>query len=401
MLATLLIGTGKATTAFEHAGTPDSGALATRGAARPGSGAGRHIIVVGAGAFGGWTALWLLRAGARVTLVDAWGPGNARSSSGDDTRVIRAIYGPSATYTRWTARSLRLWREHGERWGRPIYEKCGCLWMFATDLDSYARDALPHLRDNGLPVDVLSGEDVAARWPVFATDGLRSAYFEHEAGFLRARAGCQMVAELFVAEGGRYVEAAAKPGRMTRGRMGPVALGTGERIESDAVVWACGPWLGHLFPKAIGPRVASTRQEIYYFGTPAGDVRFSEENCPCWVRVNNERAVYGIPGNDRRGMKIGDDTRGPRFNPTTGSRVPGAASVRWARRAIGEHFPALTGAPLVEARVCQYENSPDGHVFAQQHPDASNCWFLGGGSGHGYKLGPALGEVMAGVVLEG
>ena len=388
-------------TAFEHAGTPDSGLLATRGAARPGTGAGRRVTVVGAGAFGGWTALWLQRAGATVTLVDAWGPGNARSSSGDDTRVIRAIYGPSATYTRWTARSIRLWREHGERWERPVYEKCGCLWMFASGDDRYARDALSHLRDNGLPVDVLAPGDIAARWPVFASDDVRTAYHEHEAGFLRARLGCQLVAETFVAEGGRYVEAAAKPGRVSRGRMAPMALSNGEHVEGDAVVWACGPWLGQLFPKVIGARVVSTRQEIYYFGTPAGDPRFSAASTPCWVHVSDERSVYGIPGNDGRGMKIGDDTRGPKFNPTTGTRVPSGASVRWARRAIGERFPALKGAPMVEARVCQYENSPDGHVFVQQHPEASNCWFVGGGSGHGYKFGPALGEVMAGVALDG
>lgn len=386
-------------TAFEHAGAPDAGPIASRGAPRPGAGAGRHIAVVGAGAFGGWTALALLRAGAKVTLVDAWGPGNGRSSSGDDTRVCRAIYGPSATYTRWTAHAMCLWKEHGERWQRPVFERTGCLWMFATDDDSYAAQALPHLRDAGLPVEILSPDDVPGRWPVFSDAGLRIAYHEPEAGFLRARLGCQLVAETFVAEGGRYVDAHVRPGRVARGRMGSLALGNGERLDADTVVWACGPWLGMLFPKVIGARVSPSRQEIFYMGTPAGDARFSARECPCWVHVGAE-ASYGIPGNDGRGMKIGSDARGPKFNPTSGSRAPSGAAVRWARQAIGERFPDLKGAPLMEARVCQYENSPDGHLFIDSHPEAPNCWFVGGGSGHGYKLGPALGEVMAGVALE-
>ena len=79
-----------------------------------------RVAVVGAGAFGGWTALHLRRAGAEVTLVDAWGPGNARASSGGETRVIRTIYGPArARYVEMAARALTLWRE----WDRPASER--------------------------------------------------------------------------------------------------------------------------------------------------------------------------------------------------------------------------------------------------------------------------------------
>jgi len=59
---------------------------------------GPRIIVVGAGAFGGWTALSLLRGGARVTLIDAWGAGHSRSSSGDETRLIRTMYDGDRVY---------------------------------------------------------------------------------------------------------------------------------------------------------------------------------------------------------------------------------------------------------------------------------------------------------------
>src|ERR1700712_5013914 len=88
-----------------------------------------HVAVVGAGAFGGWTALALLGRGARVTLFDAWGPGNARASSGGESRVIRGMYGPDRLYTEWVAYSLEVWQEAEARWGTRLYHPTGCLWM--------------------------------------------------------------------------------------------------------------------------------------------------------------------------------------------------------------------------------------------------------------------------------
>src|SRR5574341_1189977 len=92
-----------------------------------------HVVVVGAGAFGGWTALYLRRRGARVTLLDAWGPGNSRASSGGDTRVIRGTYGPRRIYTHMAARALALWKEHERRWRRGLYRAIGVLWLVEDD----------------------------------------------------------------------------------------------------------------------------------------------------------------------------------------------------------------------------------------------------------------------------
>ena len=107
------------------------------------------MAVVGAGAFGGWTALYLLRRGARVTLLDAWGPGNSRASSGGETRIIRATYGPDRVYVQLVARALELWREHDQRWKTRLYRHTGFIRMPGQD-DSYERQALPLLREAGL-----------------------------------------------------------------------------------------------------------------------------------------------------------------------------------------------------------------------------------------------------------
>ncbi len=148
----------------------------------------------------------------------------------------------------------------------------------------------------------------------------------------------------------------------------------------------------------MGNLIRPTRQEVFFFGTPEGDRRFSEDVFPVWID-RGEQIFYGVPGNQWRGFKLADDTRGAPFDPTTGERVASAEGLRAARDYLGFRFPALKGSPLLESRVCQYENSPDQHLIVDRHPDASNVWLVGGGSGHGFKHGPALGELVAANVL--
>lgn len=356
-----------------------------------------HVVVAGAGAFGGWTALYLRRRGARVTLLDGWGPGNARASSGGETRVIRGTYGARAIYTRLAVRALALWREHERRWRRRLYKATGVLWLAGRD-DDYERAALPVMRDAGLPFEELAPGDLAARYPQINLDGVRWAILERDAGYLTARLACEAVLEALRAEGGEYRELAVRPGAVAGGELRDVHLTDGSRLTADRYVFACGPWLGSLFPDVVGDRVRSTRQEVFFFGAPAGDARFTEDALPVWAD-HGARFMYGIPGNQWRGFKVADDTRGPPFDPTNGERVPSADGLRIVREYVAHRFPGLRGAPLLEARVCQYETTPDEHFLIDRHPGARNAWLVGGGSGHGFKFGPALGERVADLVL--
>ena len=350
----------------------------------------KKVAVVGAGAFGGWTALHLLRRGVEVTLVDAWGPGNLRASSGGETRVIRGMYGADKIYVDWVVRSFELWQDAERRFGRRFYHPTGVLWMFSVD-DRYAKTSIPLLEAAKLPVDELSLDQARRRFPQVRFDGVRSVYFEREAGYLTARLACQSVAEAFVAEGGTLRRVAARPGPIESGRLTRLELADGSTLEADAYVFACGPWLGKLFPHAIGDGVLPTRQEAFYFGPPEGDRRFDEGALPIWIDFA-ERIYYGIPGNLERGWKVADDTRGVPIDPTDAERSVTPERLAETRAVIARRFPDMARAPMVGAEVCQYENSPDGHLIAGTHPEAENLWILGGGSGHGFKLGPALGE---------
>jgi glycine/D-amino acid oxidase-like deaminating enzyme len=355
-----------------------------------------HVAVVGAGAFGGWTALQLRRAGARVTLIDAWGPGNARASSGGETRVIRTIYGDTKRHVEMAARALTLWSEWDRKRADRVYIRTGVLWMMGSD-DSYARLSVPLLAELNLKNEVLDPGAAAKRWPQISFDGIRKVYFEHEGGYLLARRACDAVARELVRLGGTYRQIAVASIGVDGGRP-DVRLSDGSRLEADRFVFACGPWLGRLFPDVIGSRVQSTRQEVFYLGTPAGDDRFVEPRLPVWVDAS-DGFIYGIPGNVQRGFKIADDNRGPEFDPTDGDRsVP--REIPKLREFIGRRFPDLRDAPVLGAEVCQYENSPDGRFIVDRHPAIRDLWIAGGGSGHGYKMGPALGEFLARQVRE-
>jgi glycine/D-amino acid oxidase-like deaminating enzyme len=360
---------------------------------------GIHIAVVGAGAFGGWTALYLLRRGARVTLLDAWGPGNSRASSGGETRVMRCTYGPDRVAVKMAARALQLWKENETRWKVKLFRQTGVLWLAGSD-DRFERAAMPILREAGHSFEGLTTEDVAKRYPQFNLEGIHWALLEKNAGYLLARRGCEAVLEGFRSEGGQYRQLAAEPGHVERGELKDLALSDGSKLAADQFVFACGPWLGKTFPDLLGKLITSTRQEVFYFGTPAGDSRFTEDGMPIWIDFG-ERRFYGIPGNQWRGFKLACDHRGPQFDPTSGERTLSAEGLQAARDYLDFRFPLMKGAPLIEARVCQYEQSPDEKFIIDRHPRASNVWIAGGGSGHGYKHGPAVGEMISDLILNG
>jgi glycine/D-amino acid oxidase-like deaminating enzyme len=358
-----------------------------------------HVAVVGAGAFGGWTALHLLERGARVTLLDAWGAGNSRASSGGETRIMRGTYGPDQPYTELAARALKLWPKYERRWKRQFLHRTGVLWMASSRDDSFERGSLAMLREARIKFQELSAREMRKRWPQVNFEDVHWGIFEPECGHLDARASCQAVVDAFVGEGGRYRQLAVLPDALESGALRNLTLSDGSRLKADYYVFACGPWLGKLFPETLGNVIRPTKQDVFFFGTPAGDSRFSDAHLPVWGD-HGERFLYGIPGSDGRGFKVADDTRGVSFDPTSGKRVVSQATLKRVREYIAFRFPAMRDAPLIETRVCQYEQTGDSHFIVDRHPRMENVWLLGGGSGHGFKHGPALGEMMTDLILK-
>jgi glycine/D-amino acid oxidase-like deaminating enzyme len=353
-----------------------------------------HVAIVGAGVFGAWTAHHLQQAGHRVTLVDAWGPAHSRASSGGESRLTRAAYGKDAIYTRMARDSLPQWQALSAIAGLPILVQCGVLFFFATE-EPYVADSIAAHKKFGLTTDVLSQAEMARRFPMINFDGIRVGLFEPDFGALMARRAVLTLVDRFVRDGGTFVRGAALPPAGSRAELTEVRLASGESIQGDRFVFALGPWLPKLFPDVIGPKILPTRQEVFFFAPPAGDRRFLPGAMPGWADFNGGDIFYGFPDLETRGVKFAHDAHGPPVDPDTQDRRLSEAALAEIVAFRDRRFPLLKGAPLTEARVCQYENSSSGDFLIDFHPSLKNVMLVGGGSGHGFKHGPEVGRYAA------
>ena len=349
------------------------------------------LIVVGAGTMGAWTALHAARAGRRTVLVDAYGAGHPRATSGDETRIIRASHGADAYYTRWAREAREEWMGFAEEWSESIYLEVGVLWFGHRD-GGFESASERVLREQSVPVERLTPDDVRRRWPQVSTDGLAFAVFEPQGGVLLARRGVAAVARAFTRIGGRFELEWVVPGARDGRRLVDVVAGNGVRMAAESFVFACGPWLPRLFPDVLGNLIRVTKQDVFFFGPPGGDGRFAAEWLPAWV--DYDASYYGIPAIEGRGVKVAPDHYGPVFDPSHGERIVDPDTARLARQYAERRFPALVDQPIVETRVCQYETTPDTNFVIDRHPEFDNVWLVGGGSGHGFKHGPVIGRYV-------
>ncbi|MEP9359558.1 FAD-dependent oxidoreductase [Sphingomonas sp. KR3-1] len=362
------------------------------------AGSGWDVIVVGAGVFGAWTAWTLQRRGEKVLLVDAWGAAHARSSSGGETRLIRTEYAGNALYTRWAWESLAEWQALSKRHESPIFHDVGALYIYGQD--SAKIDASIALqRGLGIPIEKLGAADLTRRWPQMNFDGIAVGILQPTMGALMARRSVQTLVREFVAAGGSFRPFAVDPPHATGAALAAITGNGGETLRADRFVFACGPWLPRLFPEVVGSRIVPTRQDVFFFAPAPGDDRFEGSKQPAWVDASDIDLHYGFPDIEYRGFKIALDRHGPRFDPDGADRVVTEEALAKVRAYLARRFPDLARRPLAESRVCQYENSDNGHLLIDRHPGWANAWIAGGGSGHGFKHGPAVGRYLADRVL--
>jgi len=349
------------------------------------------VVVVGAGVFGVWTSYQLKRAGLHVALIDAHGAANSRSSSGGESRIMRMGYGVDEIYTRSAQRSLQLWQELFKQTNERLFRQTGVLWLAQAD-DPYPEHCAETLHKCGIPFEKLTVAEAGHRYPQMELEGNSWALFEPDSGALLARRAVQAVAREAIRNGVEYLQDEVKSpaGKLSLDR---VETASGHRISAANYVFACGPWLPKVFPDLLSDRIHSTRQEVCFYAPVAGDLRFAPPSLPTWIDFKNE--AYGLPDIESRGVKIAIDRHGPPFDPDTAVRVVTANGLTEMRRYLARRLPALKDAPVMNTEVCQYENTSNGDFLIDRHPEFENVWLVGGGSGHGFKHGPVVGEYVA------
>lgn len=430
---------------FLKAAGVGAGALLTGCATAPGflrSGrASSNVVVIGAGAFGGWTALNLQRMGARVTLVDMFGPGNSRSTSGDETRGVRTSYGDrphGELWMQWANTAIGRWKQWDEEYAKPlkmrVFFTTGDLIMRA-DWEPFLTQTRAWWQKNGIAHETLAVEEVEKRWPQISVKDIKAVLYEPNAGVVRARRATESVAEVFRHEGGRIVIGRVVPPEPGAFDGHTVRLVNGDVITGDTFVFAVGPWLGKTFA-LMQNRIRTPLGTVLYFGTPPGDERFTYPKLPSW-NFPGTTGWGGLPV-DNRGFRVrgggggGGQGRGggsgaggtpaagagaqqqqqppAQQQPTQASQAGLAdpdTSVRWVEperltrsvQFVAERFPALKNAPILQTWACHYESTSSRNFIVDRHPNLPNVWIAGGGNAEAFKMGPVMGEYVAKRVL--
>jgi len=362
-------------------------------------------VVIGAGVFGAWTAWRLREAGQQVVLVDAWSPAHARASSGGESRVTRGAYGADEVYTRMALDSLEDWKILSLHSGLPIFHQTGVIFFFPR-IEPFLEETMRVHRRLGLPTELIPVDQLRRRFPTLNLDDIEIGLFEPRFGVLMARRAIQQLVADFQSRGGEYRHAQILPPRATDAGIDRVVPTDGYAITARNFVFACGPWLGRIFPDLLASRIFPTRQEVFFFAPRPGDRDYDSglsangpAALPAWADFNGGDIYYGCPSLEGRGFKIAHDAHGPPMDPDSGDRTPSPEALADVRAFMARRFPGMADRPLSEARVCQYENSSNGDFLIDRHPTLENVFLVGAGSGHGFKHGPAVGRYAADLVM--
>lgn len=427
---------------------------------KPRAGSPAHVVVIGAGAWGGWTAFNLRKAGVKVTLVDQYGPANSRATSADETRGIRSSYGDrteaiAPLWTKWARTAIARWHEFDAEWG-PVFRtrffvETGDVICRAAD-EPFIKNTRALWTAQGVKHEVLTGDEVRKRWPQMNNDDTTIAIYEPDAGVARARASTLAVAAIAEKMGVTTRIGRVRPGPIVNNKMDGVIFDDGSVLRGDAYVWACGPWLRKIFQPLMTNRVRVPLGYVCYFATPAGNTRFTYPNMPSynfpgvtgWVAlpVDNRgfrvrgaiaapappgttpapppavappAAAGGPPAGGRQGAAGtqgaaggqrqgggggGQQPQDPTLSdPDMSSRWMSQERIDGSRRFVARRFPDLKDAPLSETRACHYESSVNRNFIIDHVPGTDNAWIAGLGQSEGFKFGPVLGEYIAMRVL--
>jgi glycine/D-amino acid oxidase-like deaminating enzyme len=318
---------------------------------------------------------------------------------------VRSSYGDKGIWaelwTTWANEAIDRWIKFDEEWGREmkvrLFFRTGDL-IFRVAPDPFTRRTEELWSTLGIPFEVLKVEDVAREYPAIDLTNITVALRDPRAGVVRARRACEVVAEAFRQAGGEILMGYAELGERDGNRLQNIRTsGPAATLTAGTFVFALGPWLPKAFPALMGPRIRTPLGHVHYFGTPPGDDRFTFPNLPSY----NFPGVTGWPalGPDNRGFRVrmrGDTPT----DPDTSQRAFDRKSDKLVRTFLGERFPPLRDAPLVETRACHYDLSASRNFIIDRHPEFANVWFAGGGSAEGFKFGPVLGEYIARRVLD-
>ncbi|EXJ57363.1 hypothetical protein A1O7_07710 [Cladophialophora yegresii CBS 114405] len=396
----------------------------------------QHILIVGAGVFGLSTALSLLHNptynGTRITIIDS-SPTlpNPSGSSVDANRIVRADYAHKP-YAQLALQAQELWRDRSENaWGgEGRYHEPGFVLTAVADQDAYLAGALANVRslaqeDKRGRIDLRKIQELHGRDEIRRATGYEGVSGDHgyanfNSGWANAEACVAHALRRIRTEGGDRVN--IRPHTRVQSLLVSAAaamecmgvkLATGEQIHADLTVLAAGAWTPSLVD--LQGRCLATGQTMAFL-----DITQEEQdamgNRP--TIINQSSGMFIIPPRDkllkvarhgygyRNPVKIPMQTLRPGAAtsgdlevsvPDVGVPIPLEAEEA-LRGALRELVPHMADRPFVRTRICWYCDTPTGDFLITYHPAYKHLFLATGGSGHGFKFFPVIGDKIVAAI---
>lgn len=357
---------------------------------------GARVVVVGAGIFGVGAALALRRRGADVLLLD---PGPLPEST-DISKAVRLDYGADDAYLALMESALEGWRRwNAEAQARegPLFHEVGVTFLTRSPMapGGFEHESFQRLTQRGHGPERLDAAAIRARFPAWSTGAYVDGYWNRLGGYAESgRVVARLLREATTA-GVRVLERHTVERLHEQGsRVAGVVTGEGGVLRADRVVVAAGAWTGHLLPW-LGEHLRAVGQPVFHLA-PADPGPYQAACFPVFGADISGTGYYGFPVNRDGIVKIANHGVGRVMHPGSETeRVVTADDEARLRAFLRETFPGLVDAPLVSTRVCVYGDTRDEHFWIAADPQREGLVVAAGGSGHGFKFAPVIGEIIA------
>jgi sarcosine oxidase len=350
-------------------------------------------IVLGCGTMGAATLLSLAKRGRRVLGLDRFNPPHQQGEHHGQVRMFRMSYYEHPSYVPWLRRSLEAWQQVDHESGAPLLELTGALYLGPPDGELIS-GSLRSAREHGLAHELLDSAAISQRFPMFRVPRNFVGVLEKDAGFIWCERAIQAMLDSAKAHGAE-VRTDQRVTAWTSDNSS-VQVVAGSSIESKSLVITAGPWSSD-FLHDLNVDLTVTRQ-VQGWLTPPDPSPYLPARFPCWgIDIGAGELFYGFPAlPNKRGqleVKLARHAKGAATSPDSESRTTRPDDPEDFLTLAREYLPDLAGAPS-RSCTCLYTNSPDSHFIIDRHPNHANVSFGTGFSGHGFKLAPAVGEIL-------
>lgn len=361
-----------------------------------------NVAIIGAGIVGLATAYALLRADIKnIYVLEQYTVDHARATSRGPSRLLRFEYGADTLYPRMVQQSLQAWRRLERHSRTTLYTRTGVL-VLGQEADNYILPAYHVLQEQGFPIDLLSEDDCHMLFPQFNTQGYDCFTYNVDAGLLHASTCLQTLKQLILDMGGKIISNCRVEHIVNENTRLPIRLllENGHELLAERVALTTGPWIQHMLGDLRLP-ITTTRQYVLYF-TNVPSTAFGLHTFPAFIADD----LYGFPlhttstrGYSPAWLKATSHAFGTPIDPDMLPSIDQSTITHIAHK-VRDLLPALQDARLAHIDTCMYDVSPDEDFILDYHPSDSRIVFATGLTGHGFKFGPLLGEILGALLYQ-